>query len=170
MLSGTRPQRISKSSSSIRTNNFESGCGTTGTVLTRSACGPAATVTGGWRACANEPRELEAAFTSTAAPPLELKSNFLSPAMWRSHINRRLLSKDGSAPAGNAVRIPLPREEGNAASIKSREATEEPQTGWSSHDMFQNAFAKDGSGAITPSVPFRNGGHSLMARPPLLCE
>src|SRR5207253_5903427 len=44
-----------------------------------------------------------------------------------------------------------------AALIKSREATEAPQTGWSLTRNVSKRVAKRDSRATTPSAPFRNG-------------
>ena len=68
-------------------------------------------------------------------------------------------------------RIPLLAKEGNApALIKSREATEAPQTGWSltrkcCKTHFETSLASD-----HPVRAFSERDHFLMARPPLLCK
>src|SRR5438105_1856495 len=55
-----------------------------------------------------------------------------------------------------------------AASIKSREATEAPQTGWSVRRNVSECIFKTFAELTTPSAPFRNGIIFLVARPPLL--
>src|SRR6266850_6988808 len=67
-----------------------------------------------------------------------------------------------------------------AASIKSREATEAPQTGaererdsakhkeWSITRHFSERIPKQSLRLTTPSAPFSEGDYFLMARPPLL--
>ena len=58
-----------------------------------------------------------------------------------------------------------------AASIKSREATEEPQTGWS---LTRHVSQTHSEASLVSDHPvrafFRNGSILLMARPPLLCK
>src|SRR5437879_12207403 len=58
-----------------------------------------------------------------------------------------------------------------AASIKSREATEEPQTGWS---LTRHVSQTHSEASLVSDHPvrafFRNGSIFLMARPPLLCQ
>jgi len=58
-----------------------------------------------------------------------------------------------------------------AASIKSREATEEPQTGWS---LTRHVAQTHSEASLVSDHPvrafFRNGSILLMARPPLLCK
>src|SRR5437773_8509611 len=68
--------------------------------------------------------------------------------------------------------IPPPLQGGvAAASIKSREATEEPQTGWS---LTRHVSQTHSEASLVSDHPvrafFRNGSILLMARPPLLCK
>src|SRR5437762_9459349 len=67
--------------------------------------------------------------------------------------------------------IPLLTKGGAAASIKSREATEEPQTGWS---LRRHVSQTHSEASLVSDHPvrafFRNGSILLMARPPLLCK
>src|SRR5882672_7475310 len=63
------------------------------------------------------------------------------------------------------VQYSPPRRGGVAAPvIKSSEATEAAQTGWS--DRRAHVFAE----LTTPAAPYRNGNFFLMVRPPLLSE
>src|SRR5437773_7873143 len=68
--------------------------------------------------------------------------------------------------------IPPPLQGGvAAASIKSREATEEPQTGWS---LTRHVSQTHSEASLVSDHPvrafFRNGSVLLMARPPLLLQ
>ena len=55
-----------------------------------------------------------------------------------------------------------------AASIKSREATEAPQTGWSVRRNVSECIFKTSAELTTPAASLRNGSFLLMSRPPLL--
>src|SRR5437588_9774087 len=68
-------------------------------------------------------------------------------------------------------RIPPPCKGGEAAaSIKSCEATEAPQTGWSLTGKCSKTHSETSFASDHPVRAFSERDHFLTARPPLLCK